>query len=73
MEDTWTANPSKVILKKKNKEIVFNFNSTKSIYSYEIELLSKFILKKQINDHKIFTIDQSILNMQIIDAWRSNI
>ena len=59
--------------KKKNKEIIFNFNSAKSIYSYEIELLSKFILKKQINDYKVFTIDKSILNMQIIDAWRSNI
>tara|TARA_B100001115_G_C15806278_1_gene399229 strand:+ start:82 stop:1110 length:1029 start_codon:yes stop_codon:yes gene_type:complete len=73
VEDTWTANPSKVILKKKNKDIVFNFNSPHSVYSYEIELLSKFILNKQINDHKVFTIDKSILNMQIIDAWRSNI
>ena len=60
-------------IKKKNKEIVFNFNSENSIYSYEIELLSEFILKKQINDYKLFTIDKSILNMQIIDAWRGNI
>ena len=73
VEDTWTADPSKIILKKKNKELIFTFNSANSIYSYEIELLSKFLLKKKIDDHKLFTIDKSILNMQIIDAWKRNI
>ena len=73
IEDTWTANPSKVILNKKNKELVFNFDSASSIYSYEIESLSKFLLEKKIDDHKMFTIDKSILNMQIIDTWKGNI
>ncbi len=73
IEDTWTARPSKVILKKKNNELVFNFESDKSIYSYEIELLSKFLLDQHFKNNQIYTIDKSILNMQIIDRWKRDI
>ena len=72
IEDTWTAKPSKVLLKKKNKDFVYNFNSEMSIYSYEIGALSQFFLEKKCNNYQISTIDKSILNMRIIDAWKGN-
>ncbi len=73
IEDTWTANPAKIILKKKNSELIFNFDKQKSIYSHEIESISQFLLKKHVKDIQIFTLDASILNTQIIDAWKNDI
>ncbi len=72
IEDTWTANPSKIILKNKNNELIFNFNSEKNVYSYEIDILSQFLLNKNYGNYQISSIDKSIMNMQIIDAWKNN-
>ncbi len=72
IEDTWTSNPSKIILKK-NNELVFNFKSEDSIYSYEIDALSKFIKNKKSKNDQVFDIDQSIINMKIIDQWKNKI
>lgn len=71
IEDTWTANPSKLIIKKKTKETVLEIKSKKNIYSYEIDALSDEILNKNLSNNKLININQSVVNMQIIDAWKN--
>ena len=71
IQDTWTANEAKIILNKKGKEFIFNFNSNKNIYSYQIETLSELILSKKKANNQILDINQSIFNMQILDYWKN--
>ena len=71
IEDTWTANPSKLKNKKKTKETVLEIKSKKNIYSYEIDALSEEILNKNLSNNKLININQSVINMQIIDAWKN--
>ena len=72
IEDTWTANPPKIILKKENKEeIIFDFDFRENIYSYEIESLSDLILNGKKKDFFGLTIDDTLQNMKIIDNWKS--
>ena len=71
IEDAWTAQPAKIIIKKNNTEnINIDIYSKKNIYAYEIESLSKCILdKKNKPDFPGLTVDDTIGNMKIIDKW----
>ncbi len=69
--DTWTADISKVILQKNGKEIVFNVKSYENIYSHEIESISDFILSGNTYKNTLSQLDQSKINMQILDAWKN--
>ena len=70
IEDTWSANPSKIIIKKDQDKII-NISSVQNIYSYEIEALSKCILENKMKpDFPGLTIDNIIGNMKIIDRWK---
>jgi len=70
IEDTWSANPSKIIIKK-NQDKIINISSVQNIYSYEIEALSKCILENKMKpDFPGLTIDNIIGNMKIIDRWK---
>jgi predicted dehydrogenase len=71
LEDTWTANPSKIILKKKNKDKIFEFKKNDNIYSYEIDELSKIILNPSIQNNLVTKIDETIINTKIIDSWKN--
>ena len=72
IENTWTGNPSKIKIKKNNKEKVININSIENIYSYEIEAISQYILNSKTEaDFAYLTIDNIIGNMKIIDRWLS--
>ena len=71
LEDTWTANPSKIILKKKNKDKIFKFKKNDNIYSYEIDELSKIILNPSIQNNLVTKIDETIINTKIIDSWKN--
>ena len=70
--NTWTAQNSKIILKKKSKA-VFNVNSPKYICN-QIETISNLILKNNIYNHSISRLDQSkikILDVEkLINHWR---
>ena len=70
IEDTWSANPSTIIIKK-NKDKIININSVQNIYAYEIDALSQCILENKIKpDFPGLTIDDIIGNMDIIDRWK---
>ena len=70
IEDTWTANNSKIKIKKKNEDRIIEFYSNENIYSYEIENLSQNILDNKANvEYPGLTIDDIIVNMKIIDKW----
>jgi predicted dehydrogenase len=71
IEDTWTAQPAKIFLKKKNEEnIVININSNENIYVYEIENVSKHVLDNNTEvDFPGLKIDDIVGNMKIIDKW----
>lgn len=70
IKDTWTAQPSQIIIKKKNEDKILNIDSIKNIYGYEIENISKNILEKKTKvDFPGLTIDNIIGNMKIIDKW----
>ena len=69
--DTWTANVSKVILNRKGKEIEFNIKSHKNIYSHEIESISDLILNGSTYENRLSQLDQSKINMQILDVWKN--
>ena len=71
IEDAWTANPSRIILKKNGNEIVIDIMSKKNIYSYEIDSISEFILNKNIKKNTGLSIDETIINMKIIDSWKN--
>ena len=69
--DTWTADVSKVILDKEGKEIEFNIKSHENIYSHEIESISDLILNGTTYENRLSQLDQSKINMQILDAWKN--
>ena len=70
IEDTWTANNSRIIMRKNNINQIIEINSSENIYSYEIEDISECILKnKKQSDFPGLTIDNTIGNMMIIDKW----
>jgi len=70
IEDTWTANTSRIKIKKDNGDEIININSIENIYSYEIENLSQCILENKTKiDFPGLTIDNIIGNMKIIDEW----
>ena len=71
IEDTWTAQPAKIFIKKDNEEkIIININSNENIYVYEIEDLSKCILDNKTEvDFPGLRIDDMVGNMKIIDKW----
>ena len=51
---------------------MINFASSTSIYSHEIEALSKCILENKLKpDFPNLTIDDIIGNMKIIDKWKN--
>tara|TARA_Y100000389_G_scaffold46607_1_gene41648 strand:- start:5997 stop:7010 length:1014 start_codon:yes stop_codon:yes gene_type:complete len=68
IEDTWSGNPSRIILKKENNEKIFDITSKKNIYSYEIEALSYALLNV---DNTGLGINEKITNMKIIDKWKT--
>ena len=70
IKDTWTALPSQIVIKKDNEENIININSNENIYSYEIEAVSQSIIDKKTKaNYPGLTIDDTILNMKIIDNW----
>ena len=70
IENTW-LNPSTIKVKSDQNKII-NFASSVSIYSHEIEALSKCILKNKLKpDFPNLTIDDIIGNMKIIDKWKN--
>ena len=70
IKDTWTALPSQIVIKKNNEENIININSNENIYSYEIEAVSQSIIDKKTKaNYPGLTIDDTILNMKIIDNW----
>ncbi len=69
--DTWTADVSKVILEKEGKEIEFNIKSHENIYSHEIESISDIILNEKPYENSLSQLDQSKINMHILDAWKN--
>ena len=72
IEDTWSAHPSKIIIKNNNEENIIEIDSKDNIYSYEIEAISKILInKKKELDFLGLSIDDSIINMKIIDSWMS--
>ena len=71
IEDTWSANPSIIIIKK-DKDRIINIDSVANIYSYEIDALSQSILQNKASTNLFgITIDDIIGNMKIIDKWKS--
>tara|TARA_B100000965_G_scaffold257019_1_gene216583 strand:- start:189 stop:1217 length:1029 start_codon:yes stop_codon:yes gene_type:complete len=69
INNTWKGNDS-VIINKKDKNEVKNFDNSKNIYFYQIEKISKNIL----NGHNKVTypgmnLEETLLNMKIIDEW----
>ena len=71
IEDTWTANPSKIILRKKDKDKIFNFQLKKNIYAYEIEAISEQILDQSKINKQCIKIDQSKIFLNILDSWKN--
>jgi len=70
IENTW-LNPSTIKIKNDQNKII-NFASSASIYSHEIEALSKCILEKKSKPNfPNLTIDDIIGNMKIIDKWKN--
>ena len=70
IEDTWSANPSTITIKK-DKDQIINISAVQNIYSYEIDALSKCILENKVTtDFPGLTIDNIIGNMKIIDKWK---
>ena len=70
IQDTWTAQPSKITIKKNSKEEIINIDCNENIYSYEIESISQSIINNQIKvNYPGLRIDDIILNMKIIDNW----
>ena len=69
IEDTWHGSPSKInIFGKKNYTI--KIDSKKNIFSYEIEILSDCIIKKQKEPkYPGMTISDTYQNMKILEKW----
>ena len=61
---------NKVIVKKKDNNEFKNFDNNKSLYSYQIEKISKNILNgnKKV-EYPGMNFDETLLNMKIIDEW----
>tara|TARA_B100000941_G_C28482710_1_gene543147 strand:+ start:187 stop:1215 length:1029 start_codon:yes stop_codon:yes gene_type:complete len=69
VNNTWKGDDSVIIKKKGNSEIK-NFNNNRSVYSYQIEKISKNILSgKNKVDYPGMNFDETLLNMKIIDEW----
>ena len=69
IESTWHAKPSKITVSNQKKQVIQN-NYKENILSYEIELISKYILDgKNKPDFPGLTIDDTLGNMKIIDMW----
>ena len=73
INDTWTAQNSKIIIKKIGREdVILKIESNQNIYSYEIKALSQCILDKKVNvAFPGLTIVDTVNNMKIIDRWKS--
>jgi len=72
IEDTWSAQPSRIIIKNNNKENIIEIENRDNIYSYEIEAISKILINKKVElDFLGLFIDDTIINMKIIDSWMS--
>ena len=70
IEDTWSANPSTITIKKEQSKII-NISSVQNIYSYEIDSLSQCIIENKAKpDFPGLTIDDIIGNMKIMDKWK---
>ena len=69
INNTWNGNDS-VILSAKNKNKTKVFLESKNIYSYQIEQISKNILDgRQTVTYPGMSLDETLLNMKIIDEW----
>lgn len=72
IEDTWSAQPSKIIIKNNDQENIIEIDNKDNIYSYEIEAISKILINKKLElDFLGLSIDDTIINMKIIDSWMS--
>lgn len=70
IENTW-LNPSTIKVKSDQNKII-NFESSASIFSHEIDALSKCILEDKLKPNfPDLTINDIIGNMKIIDKWKN--
>jgi len=70
IENTW-LNPSTIKVKNDQNKII-NFESSASIFSHEIDALSKCILDDKLKPNfPDLTINDIIGNMKIIDKWKN--
>ena len=70
IENTW-LNPSTIKVKSDQNKII-NFESSASIFSHEIDALSKCILDDKLKPNfPDLTINDIIGNMKIIDKWKN--
>ena len=69
INNTWGGNDG-VIIRKNGKDNFKSFNSNKSLYSYQIEKISKNILNgnNQV-EYPGMNFNETISNMKIIDEW----
>ena len=69
INDTWNGN-DKVIIRKTGDNEVKNFDRNKSVYSYQIEEISKNILNGYFKvNYPGMNLDETLLNMKILDKW----
>ena len=69
VNNTWGGNDG-VLVKKKGKDKLKYFDNNKSLYSYQIEKISKNILNgnNQV-EYPGMNFNETVLNMKIIDEW----
>jgi len=69
IEDTWHAKPALIYLIEKNTQKI-EINSSKNIFSYEIDFLSKCIQENKVGpEFPGLTLDDTLGNMKILDSW----
>ena len=69
INNTWNGSDNVIVKKKSNNEFK-KFDNNKSLYSYQIEKISKNILdgNKRV-EYPGMNFDETLLNMKIIDEW----
>ncbi len=69
IEDTWHGDPSTLTIIN-DKEEKLTFDDEKDVYFYEVDCLSRNILEgKKEPDFPGMTIEDSLVNMSIIQEW----
>ena len=59
--------------KKQTYPVEINVTAEKSLYVYQVELASENILKKNFNQHKGISLEDSLGNVRVLEEWRKQI